>query len=177
VTTGDPAIPVLIDKDGQLGTTSSSRKFKDDIKPMGQAREAILALKPVTFHYKDKDTEDAKREAQFRLIAEDVTEVNPDLIVRDKYGEIYSVRYEAVNVMLLKPRRCAPCPRALQGAATAKGRHVSSRGGFFVSCDGPARITRPAATSEIEINYRMTYSQPGPDRKAGPQRTTISDGS
>src|SRR6266542_2922408 len=72
------AIPVLIDSAGQLGTISSSRRFKDKIKPMDQTSEAILALKPVTFHYK----RDASGTPQFGLIAEEVAEVNPDLVVR-----------------------------------------------------------------------------------------------
>src|SRR6266498_2818883 len=72
------AIPVLIDSLGQLGTTSSSRRFKKEIKAMEQASEAILALKPVTFHYKS----DATGTPQFGLIAEEVAEVNPDLVVR-----------------------------------------------------------------------------------------------
>jgi hypothetical protein len=98
VTTGNnDAIPVLIDTAGQLGTTSSSRRFKKEIKPMDCASEAILALKPVTFHYKS-DTKDTPR---FGLIAEEVAEVNPDLVVRDENGGIYTVRYDAVNAMLL----------------------------------------------------------------------------
>jgi uncharacterized coiled-coil protein SlyX len=91
------AIPVLIDSQSQLGTLSSSRRFKNAIKPMDQASEAILALKPVTFHYKS----DATNKPQFGLIAEEVAKVNPDLVVRDENGEIYSVRYDAVNAMLL----------------------------------------------------------------------------
>jgi endosialidase-like protein len=91
------AITVVIDSAGQLGTASSSQKFKKDIKPMDQASEAILALKPVTFHYKTDKT----NRSQFGLIAEEVAEVNPDLIVRDKNGEIYTVRYDQVNAMLL----------------------------------------------------------------------------
>ena len=102
ITTGNVGSPVLIDFDGQLGTISSSRRFKKDIKPMDQASEAILALKPVTFHYKDRrDGKKAQETPEFGLIAEDVAEVNPDLVVNDKNGEIYSVRYEVVNVMLL----------------------------------------------------------------------------
>ena len=98
VTTGiADAIPVLIDSAGQLGTASSSRRYKKEIKPMDQASEAILALKPVTFHYKS----DATGIPQFGLIAEEVAEVNPDLVVRDADGEIYTVRYDAVNAMLL----------------------------------------------------------------------------
>src|SRR5262245_48562560 len=91
------ALPVLIDSAGQLGTTSSSARFKKDVKPMDKASEAILAFKPVTFHYKTDKTSTP----QFGLIAEDVAEVNPDLIVHDESGEVYTVRYDAVNAMLL----------------------------------------------------------------------------
>jgi hypothetical protein len=98
VTTGsNDAVNVVIDSNGQLGTMSSSRRFKDEIKPMDQTSEAILALKPVTFHYKS----DNKGTPQFGLIAEEVAEINPDLVVRDENGEIYTVRYDAVNAMLL----------------------------------------------------------------------------
>jgi hypothetical protein len=90
-------ISVLIDSAGQLGTLSSSRRFKKDIKPMDKSSEAILALKPVTFHYKNDKT----GAPQFGLIAEEAAEVNPDLVVRDDHREIYTVRYEAVNAMLL----------------------------------------------------------------------------
>ena len=91
------AIPVVIDSAGQLGTASSSQRFKKEIKPMDQASEAILALEPVTFRYKSDNT----TTTQFGLIAEEVAAVNPDLVVHDEKGEIYTVRYEAVNAMLL----------------------------------------------------------------------------
>jgi predicted ribosome quality control (RQC) complex YloA/Tae2 family protein len=91
------AIPVLIDSAGQLGTLSSSRRFKKEIKLMDSASKSILALKPVTFHYKSDKT----GTPQFGLIAEEVADVNPDLVVRDNNGEIYTVRYDAVNAMLL----------------------------------------------------------------------------
>jgi hypothetical protein len=98
VATGNnDAVNVLIDSDGQLGTVSSSRRFKKEIKPMDTASEAILALKPVTFHYNSDNT----NRPEFGLIAEEVAQVNPDLVVRDKNGEIYTVRYDAVNAMLL----------------------------------------------------------------------------
>jgi uncharacterized coiled-coil protein SlyX len=98
VTTGVPdAINVVIDSAGQLGTVSSSRRFKDDIKAMDQASEALLCLRPLTFHYKSDHT----ARSQFGLIAEEVAEVNPDLVARDKNGEIYTVRYDQVNAMLL----------------------------------------------------------------------------
>jgi hypothetical protein len=88
---------VAVDTNGKLGTTVSSRRFKHDIKPMDKSSEAILALKPVTFHYKS----DAKGTPQFGLIAEEVAEVNPNLVVRDKNGVIFTVRYDQVNAMLL----------------------------------------------------------------------------
>jgi uncharacterized coiled-coil protein SlyX len=91
------AIPVLIDSVGQLGTVSFSKRFKKEIKPMNSTSEAILALKPVTFHYKSDNT----NTPQFGLIAEEVAAANPDLVVSDEKGDIYSVRYEAVNAMLL----------------------------------------------------------------------------
>jgi predicted ribosome quality control (RQC) complex YloA/Tae2 family protein len=89
--------PVVVNANGQLGTATSSARFKKEIKPMDKTSEAILALKRMTFRYKS----DSKGTPQFGLIAEEVAEVNPDLVVRDRSGEIYSVRYEAVNAMLL----------------------------------------------------------------------------
>ena len=102
VTVGNAdGINVIIDSDGQLGTSNSSRRFKKDIKPMDQTSEAILALKPVTFHYKNLDSKKAENTPQFGLIAEEVAEVNPDLVVRDADGEPFTVRYEQINAMLL----------------------------------------------------------------------------
>ena len=89
--------PVIVSNTGQLGTVSSSRRFKKQIKSMDQASESVLALKPVTFRYKTDKTSTP----QFGLVAEDVAAVNPDLVVRDENGKIYSVRYDAVNAMLL----------------------------------------------------------------------------
>src|SRR5205814_3086060 len=92
-------MPVLINATGKLGTTTSSRRFKEDIKPMNHASEALLALKPVTFRYK-KDVDPAGT-PQLGLVAEEVEKVNADLVVRDKEGKPYSVRYDQVNAMLL----------------------------------------------------------------------------
>jgi hypothetical protein len=89
--------PVIVSNTGQLGTVSSSRRFKHDIRPMENASEAILGLKPVTFHYKSDET----NTPQFGLIAEEVAAVNPDLVMPDENGNIYSVRYDQVNAMLL----------------------------------------------------------------------------
>jgi endosialidase-like protein len=92
-------LAVFVNSDNKLGTIMSSRRFKEDIKPMDKTSEAILALQPVTFRYK-KDV-DPTGVAQFGLVAEDVAKVNPDLVVRDNEGKPYSVRYEQVNAMLL----------------------------------------------------------------------------
>jgi hypothetical protein len=98
-TTVAKSTAVFVDPNGHLGTKSSSKRFKDEIRPMDKASEAILALKPVTFHYKKDLDPDAT--PQFGLVAEDVAKVNPDLIVRDAGGKVYTVRYDAVNAMLL----------------------------------------------------------------------------
>jgi hypothetical protein len=90
---------VVVNAAGQLGVLPSSQRFKDEIKPMDKASEAILVLKPVTFHYKKEI--DPKGIQQFGLVAEEVAKVNPDLVTRDAKDEIYTVRYEAVNAMLL----------------------------------------------------------------------------
>lgn len=92
-------VRVLVNSQGKLGTLTSSRRFKTDIADMGSASEALSALRPVTFHYKPEF--DSDQVAQFGLIAEEVAEVSPDLVARDAQGEIYTVRYEAVNAMLL----------------------------------------------------------------------------
>jgi hypothetical protein len=90
---------VLVDSDGHLGTVTSSKRFKEEIRPMNKTSEAIFSLEPVTFRYK-KEVDPAGT-SQFGLVAEKMDQVNRDLVVRDKEGKPYSVRYEAVNAMLL----------------------------------------------------------------------------
>jgi hypothetical protein len=90
---------VVVNASGQLGVAASSERFKDEIKPMNNVSEAILALQPVTFRY--KKTIDPDRVPQFGLVAEEVAKVNPDLVARDAKGEVYTVRYQAVYAMLL----------------------------------------------------------------------------
>jgi hypothetical protein len=99
VNEGGTILPVYINNEGRLGTQppSSSRRFKTEIEPMDKASEAIRALKPVTFHYKTDTTETP----QFGLVAEEVAEVNPHLVIYDADREPYTVRYDAVNAMLL----------------------------------------------------------------------------
>jgi hypothetical protein len=92
-------VTVLVDTKGHLGTIVSSSRFKDQIRPMDKISEALLALKPVTFRYKKELDPDGI--PQFGLVAEQVEKVNPDLVVRDEQGKAYSVRYGAVNAMLL----------------------------------------------------------------------------
>ena len=93
------AAAVFVNSSGKLGTTTSSRRFKEDIKPMNDASEALLALQPVTFRYKKEI--DPQGIPQFGLIAEEVEKVNPKLVVRDKEGKVNTVRYEQINAMLL----------------------------------------------------------------------------
>jgi len=90
---------VFINANGKLGTSTSSRRFKDDIRPMDKASETLFVLKPVSFRYKKEI--DSTGVSQFGLVAEDVAKVNPDLVVRDSEGKPYSVRYDQVNAMLL----------------------------------------------------------------------------
>jgi trimeric autotransporter adhesin len=90
---------VRVNQNGRLGTVPSSKRFKEGIKPMDKASEVLLALRPVTFRYKAEI--DPGGIPHFGLVAEEVEKVNPDLVLRDKEGKPYSVRYEAVNAMLL----------------------------------------------------------------------------
>ncbi|HEX4668004.1 MAG TPA: tail fiber domain-containing protein, partial [Chthoniobacterales bacterium] len=90
---------VFVDNKGHLGTITSSARYKEEIKPMAKASEAILGLEPVTFHYKKEI--DPQSAPQFGLVAEQVARVDPDLVARDENGRPYTVRYEAVNAMLL----------------------------------------------------------------------------
>ncbi len=90
---------VYVGSDGHLGTLASSRRYKEQIKPMGKASDALFNLKPVTFRYKPQI--EPSHRLSFGLIAEEVAEINPDLVGRDEQGKPQTVRYEAVNAMLL----------------------------------------------------------------------------
>ena len=91
--------PVVINSTGKLGVAGSSRRFKEAIKPMDAVSEEILALEPVTFRYKEEI--DPAKIPQFGLVAEDVEKVDPELVVHDEEGKPFTVRYDAVNAMLL----------------------------------------------------------------------------
>ena len=122
-------VGVVIDTNGQLGTVVSSERFKDNIKPMDKASEAILSLEPVTFHYKHELDPDGI--PQFGLVAEQVEKVNSDLVARDEQGKPYTVRYEAVNAMLLneflKARRQIDAQQKQIDALTAGLQKVSAQ--------------------------------------------------
>ena len=134
--------PVYIDSAGKLGTITSSKRFKEGIKPMDKASEALLALKPVTFRYK-KEIDPAGK-SQFGLMAEEVEKVNPDLVVRDKRGEIYTVRYDAVNAMLLneflKEHRTVQELEKEMGAVTAQ---LKEQGAQIQKVCAQIQITKP----------------------------------
>lgn len=98
-TTVTSGAAVLVDNKGHLGTVTSSARYKEAIKPMAKASEALLSLQPVTFRYRKEL--DPESRPQFGLVAEEVAKIDPDLVARDEEGRPYTVRYEAVNAMLL----------------------------------------------------------------------------
>jgi hypothetical protein len=101
VTTGvADAIPVLIDSAGQLGTVSSSRRFKEEIRDMGEATERLLQLRPVLFRYKP-EVQSGARPLEYGLIAEEVAEIFPELVVHDEEGKPFTVKYHLLSSMLL----------------------------------------------------------------------------
>jgi hypothetical protein len=99
-TSASNAVPVLIDSNGNLGTVSSSRRYKDDIRDMADASSGLMRLRPVTFRYK-KPFDDGSKPIQYGLIAEEVAEVYPDLVARTADGQIETVKYQVLDSMLL----------------------------------------------------------------------------
>jgi hypothetical protein len=130
--TGLPGVPVLIDSNGNLGTMSSSRRYKDDIQDMGGASNGLLRLRPVTFRYK-KAYDDGSKPIQYGLIAEEVAEVYPDLVARSADGQIETIKYQLLTPMLLNEikkqkeqirsleERLARVEAALGGSTIASG--------------------------------------------------------
>ena len=109
---------VVVNANGKLGVVASSKRLKEAIKPMDKASEAILSLRPMAFHYREEI--DPGGTPQFGLIAQEVEKVNPDLIVRDDEGKAYTVRYDAVNAMLLNEFLKEHKKVEEQGATTAQ---------------------------------------------------------
>ena len=144
---------VYVNSNNKIGTLSSSRRYKEEIRPMAEASEAILALRPMTFRYK-KDI-DPTRSRSFGLIAEDVAKVSSDLITCDEQGNPQTVRYEAINAMLLneflKARRQIDAQQKQIEALTAGLQKVSaqlaaaspSRGGLEASEPAPQVVNNP----------------------------------
>ncbi len=99
VTLSPAGAAVFVNSFDQLGTVNSSRRVKQDIRDMGNQSDVLLSLRPVAFRYKhDLDPQGLP---QFGLIAEEVEKVAPELVLRDAKGEVYTVRYEQINAMLL----------------------------------------------------------------------------
>jgi hypothetical protein len=117
-TVGAGGSTCYVDNDGKLGVFLSAHRFKTDIADMATASEAILALRPVTFHYKPEL--DKTGIPQFGLVAEEVEAINPDLVTRDREGKVSTVRYEAVNAMLLNEFLKEHCKNQQQEATIAR---------------------------------------------------------
>ena len=94
------AIPVLVDSAGQLGTVSSSKRFKEEIRDMGELTDRLLELRPVAFRYKP-EVQEGERPLEYGLIAEEVAEILPDLVVHDEEGQPFTVKYHLMSAMLL----------------------------------------------------------------------------
>ncbi len=94
-------VPVVIDSNGQLGTVSSSRRYKEDINDMADTSDGLMQLRPVTFRYKKAYEDGSTKPVQYGLIAEEVAQVYPDLVARNADGQVESVRYQLLDPMLL----------------------------------------------------------------------------
>jgi Chaperone of endosialidase len=141
--TSSSGTPVYINSNGKLGTTTSSKRFKDDIRPMDKASEAILALKPVTFRYKKEI--DPEGIAQFGLVAEQVEKVNPNLVARDAEGKVYTVRYEAVNAMLLNEfLKEHQKVQKLEAALAAVNQRLKEQDAKIDKVNAKVELTKPA---------------------------------
>jgi polyhydroxyalkanoate synthesis regulator phasin len=157
-------VGVIIDSSGQLGTVLSSARFKDAIKPMDKASEAILALKPVTFHYKQELDPDAI--PQFGLVAEQVEKVNPDLVVRDADGKVNTVRYEAVNAMLLNEFLKEHRQVEEQKAGLAEMKSVVSKQEELIA-EQQKQIAALSASVQ-KLRDQVALSKPAPELVANP---------
>ena len=154
-------VEVVVSSNGQLGTVTSSARFKEAIEPMDKSSEAILALKPVTFRYKHELDPDGI--PQFGLVAEQVEKVNPDLVARDADGKVNTVRYDAVNAMLLneflKEHRQV---QELKGT-------VAQQQEEFRAKIGQQQKQIEALTATIQkVNDQIALSKPEPQLVANP---------
>jgi len=154
---------VFVAANGQLGTMTSSARFKDDVKPMNNASEALFLLKPVSFRY--KKAIDPRGIQQFGLIAEDVEKLNPDLVARDAEGKAYTVRYEAVNAMLLNEFLKEHKTVQEQGAIISKLRSTAAKQDAIIAQQQKemdavtARLNEQAAQIQ-RVNARLNLRKP-----------------
>ena len=141
--------PVVVSDGGQLGVVASSERFKKDIATMESTSEVILSLRPVTFHYKT----DTKGIPQFGLIAEEVAKVNPALVLQDKDGKPFTVRYDAVNAMLLneflKEHRKV---EKLEAALDAVNRRLAEQDAKIQKVNAQLELSKPAPHALV-TNY------------------------
>jgi hypothetical protein len=142
-------VGVIVNSSGKLGTVLSSERFKEAIKPMDKASETILALKPVTFRYKHEL--DPEGIPQFGLVAEQVEKVNPDLVARDADGKVNTVRYEAVNAMLLNEfLKEHEKVQRLEAALAAVNERLKAQDAKIDKVNAKVESTR--ATSRVVLN-------------------------
>ena len=153
---------VVVNSNGKLGVAASSARFKEAIKPMDKASEAILALKPVTFHYKKEI--DQTGTSQFGLVAEDVEKVNPDLVVCDEQGKAYSVRYDAVNAMLLNEflKEHGKCKNQNPLSQNWRRQSATERRTFRqLPANSRSKLTR-SQRAHRKVSARLEASKPAP---------------
>jgi hypothetical protein len=156
---------VVVSSSGQLGVAASSARFKDEIKPMEKASESILALKPVTFRYKKEI--DPKGIPQFGLVAEQVEKVNPDLVVRDAEGKVFTIRYDAVNAMLLNEFLKEHCKVEEQEAAITKMKSASAKQEAIIAHQ--QKQIEALATGLQRVSAQLEVSKPAPQTVANNQ--------
>ena len=153
--TSASGVPVLINSNNKLGTMTSSKRYKENIQSMGTTSEAIFALKPVTFKYKRQI--DPKGIPNFGLVAEEVEEVDPDLIVRDEEGKAYSVRYEQINAMLLNEFLKEHHKVEEQGATIMR-----QRKDFEVALAQQQQQIKELAASLQKVSAKLELKEPAP---------------
>src|SRR5262245_5635028 len=160
--TSADGIPVLINSSHKLGTATSSARFKRDIHDMDKASEALFALRPVAFRYKEDI--DPAGISQLGLVAEDVEKVNPDLIVRDKEGKPYSVRYDQVNAMLLNEFLKEHCTVQEQGATITKQRKdfEAAVAQQQMEIEALTATVKQQAAQIQKVNAQLEVSKPAP---------------
>jgi uncharacterized coiled-coil protein SlyX len=165
-------VTVIVGTNGHLGTVTSSARFKEAIKPMDKASEAILALKPVTFRYKKEL--DPQGIPQFGLVAEQVEKVNSDLVARDEKGHVYTVRYEAVNAMLLNEflkehRKVEEQGCKLQGQEATISQLKSTVAQQQKGMEALAASLKEQAAQIQKVSAQLELSKPAPQMLADNQ--------